>query len=116
MSNVTRAAGSNVAALFNTVGTAAIAATTAISVIGDAASVLSIKSNAWLLEAKLREAAQSVNRESFIVDEVALEMAQRLHDMHTKLAKNDVLKESYVLQRPAVQAAIDKAMGRSSAT
>ena len=112
--SLTNSASSNLTQLFNTVGTAARAATTTFSTIGTAADVLSLHASDWLRDSKIKSAAEAFGREAAIVDDVSIAIAQRISDRDAQLARNTNLKATYDATLPKVQECVDRALGRTT--
>lgn len=111
--SLTNSASSNLTQLFNTVGTAARAATTTLNTIGTAADVLSLHANDWLRDSKIKSAAEAVGRRAAIEDDVSIAIATRVADRDRQLSSNANLKLAYEATLPQVQAAVRQALGET---
>lgn len=109
MSTVSRSAALSAAQLLGTVGTAATALTTAFSVIGDGADVMSVKSKAWLHDTRTREAAERPQRELLIANEVTINCAQRITETKKILNRDPDLLAEYTALLPQIMASIKSA-------
>lgn len=99
-----------------TVTVSANAVTTAVGSLGEMAQVLALHSSKYLQETKVKLAAEAVQSEQLIILNTTHRMADEMNKIQSKLQANADLTTLYNTLLPQVQAAVDKALGRSTET
>lgn len=109
MATATRSAAQAVTKLFDSVAVTAGVFTTAVNTVGNACDVLSIKSNDWLADTRLRSAATAEDRKVAVIDEVTFSIATRILEREKTFQGNAALKAAYDSALKQVEEAVANA-------
>jgi hypothetical protein len=109
MATATKSAAEAVTKLFGTVTVSADAVTTLVNGVGNAFSVLDVKSSDWLKETRKRSAGLNEDMEISIIDEVTASIAARVVKREESFAGNPKLKAAYDAALERVTAAVQAA-------